>query len=195
VFIAAERCLPCRSLAVAASIHSTILAFNYHITCSFTGSVVQSICVGFQFLAAVLMKNPIFWKITPCSLLKIIRCFGGTCCFHLQDRRVSQAGNQHEDIWGSGDICGTRSEWSASHCDRYNLGGKISGTHCIGGCVGPRACLDVMERRKIFPCRESNPDHSPSPYRLSYPDYENKDSLYIVVQYLLGCHYVLKKKL
>jgi hypothetical protein len=34
-------------------------------------------------------------------------------------------------------------------------------THCIGGCVGPRAGLDVMETWKISgPCRESNPDFS-----------------------------------
>jgi hypothetical protein len=49
--------------------------------------------------------------------------------------------------------------------------GKRSGTHCIGGWVGPRASLDV--------CRESRPTtwirspdrpaRSESLYRLSYP--------------------------
>jgi hypothetical protein len=68
-------------------------------------SVVQSICVGFQFLTAVLMKNPIFWDITPCSPLKISRRFGETCRFHLQDRRLSQARNQHEVHVGSS-ACG-----------------------------------------------------------------------------------------
>jgi hypothetical protein len=36
-----------------------------------------------------------------------------------------------------------------------------AGTHCIGGWVGPRAGLDVMEKRKIpCPCLELNPDSS-----------------------------------
>jgi hypothetical protein len=39
--------------------------------------------------------------------------------------------------------------------------------------VGPRVRLDAVEKRKIFHCRESNPGppaHSPSLYRLIYPD-------------------------
>jgi hypothetical protein len=51
--------------------------------------------------------------------------------------------------------------------------GKISGTHCIGDYMGPRAYLDVVKQRKIhFPCPESNPGRracSPSLYRLSSP--------------------------
>jgi len=40
------------------------------------------------------------------------------------------------------------------------------GTHWLGGCVGPRACLDAVENTKKFhhcPCQESNrgrPTHS-----------------------------------
>jgi hypothetical protein len=30
------------------------------------------------------MKGTIFWNMTPCSLLKVNRSFGGTYCFHLQ---------------------------------------------------------------------------------------------------------------
>jgi hypothetical protein len=41
-------------------------------------------------------KSSIFWDITPCSPLKLNRRFGGTCCFHLQCRRISQARNQRE---------------------------------------------------------------------------------------------------
>jgi hypothetical protein len=45
----------------------------------------------------------------------------------------------------------------------------------IGGCVGPRASLDAVEKRKVSCfCRESNPGHpthSQSLYRLSYPGY------------------------
>jgi hypothetical protein len=42
--------------------------------------------VGFEALTAVVMKGPIFWYITPCSLLKVNRRFGGTCRFHFQGR-------------------------------------------------------------------------------------------------------------
>jgi hypothetical protein len=35
---------------------------------------------------------------------------------------------------------------------------NCGGTHCIGGWVDPRICLDIMDKRKIsYPCRESNP--------------------------------------
>jgi hypothetical protein len=30
------------------------------------------------------MKSSVFWDITPCSLLKVNRRFGGTCRLHLQ---------------------------------------------------------------------------------------------------------------
>jgi ferredoxin-thioredoxin reductase catalytic subunit len=46
----------------------------------------------------VVMKSSIFWDITPCSLLKINRRFGGTC-LHLQGRRISHARNQRESRW------------------------------------------------------------------------------------------------
>jgi hypothetical protein len=60
------------------------------------------------------------------------------------------------------------SEWSASRPCRFT-----AGTHWIGGWVGPRTGLDVVEKRKSCPCLDSNPDrpaHSLSLYRLSYPD-------------------------
>jgi hypothetical protein len=34
--------------------------------------------------------------ITPCSPLKVNRYFGGTCCLHLQGRKIGQARNQRE---------------------------------------------------------------------------------------------------
>jgi hypothetical protein len=34
---------------------------------------------------------------------------------------------------------------------RFTPGEIASGTHWIGGWVGPRASLDVMEKREIFP--------------------------------------------
>jgi hypothetical protein len=50
---------------------------------------------------------------------------------------------------------------------------RAPGTHWIGGSVGPRAGLDVMEKRKILPCRDANPGspvRSLSLYQLSYSD-------------------------
>jgi hypothetical protein len=32
--------------------------------------------VGFEVLTSVIMKSSLFWYITPCSLLKVNRCFG-----------------------------------------------------------------------------------------------------------------------
>jgi hypothetical protein len=62
-------------------------------------------------------------------------------------------------------------EWSASRPSRFPPGEGAHGTHWIGGWMGPRACLDVMEKRKILPARESIPGRpacGPSLYRLSY---------------------------
>jgi hypothetical protein len=42
----------------------------------------------------VVMKNILFWDITPCSPLKVNPLFGGTYRLHLQGRRISQARNQ-----------------------------------------------------------------------------------------------------
>jgi hypothetical protein len=40
-------------------------------------------------------------------------------------------------------------------------GGRAPGTHWIGDCLGPKAGLDAVARRKNpNPCRESNPSHS-----------------------------------
>jgi hypothetical protein len=42
------------------------------------------------------MKASILRDITPCNLVKVDQRLGGICRLHLQDRRVSQAGNNHE---------------------------------------------------------------------------------------------------
>jgi hypothetical protein len=71
---------------------------------------------------------------------------------------------RHEDVWGSGGIALPfltsaldGGEWSASRPCRFNPGERASGTHWIGGWVGPRVRLDAVEKRKILHCRESNP--------------------------------------
>jgi hypothetical protein len=41
-----------------------------------------------------ILKIYIFWDIMPCTPLKVNWRFGGTCCLHLQARRVSRESNQ-----------------------------------------------------------------------------------------------------
>ena len=38
-------------------------------------------------ITAVNINNTTFWDVTWCGLVKIYRCFGGTCCFHLRYRK------------------------------------------------------------------------------------------------------------
>jgi hypothetical protein len=45
-------------------------------------------------------------------------------------------------------------EWSASRPGRFTPIERASGTHWIGGWVGPRTGLDDVERRKILPLPE-----------------------------------------
>jgi hypothetical protein len=52
-------------------------------------------------------------------------------------------------------------EWSASRSCYFTSGGTVRGNHLIGGCMGPKVGLFVMEKRKIScPCRESNSESS-----------------------------------
>jgi hypothetical protein len=49
-------------------------------------------------------------------------------------------------------------EWSASRPGRFTPRERAPGTHWLGGCVGPRAVLDAVVKRKILsPRQESNP--------------------------------------
>jgi hypothetical protein len=41
-------------------------------------------------------------------------------------------------------------EWLASHSSRFTPGKTAHGTHWIGGCVGPRASLNAVEKRKFL---------------------------------------------
>jgi hypothetical protein len=43
---------------------------------------------GFEILTAVVMKNPLFWDIMPCSPLKINRGLRDIFSFHLEGRRI-----------------------------------------------------------------------------------------------------------
>jgi hypothetical protein len=44
-------------------------------------------------------------------------------------------------------------EWSTSRPSRFTLEEKAPCTHCKGGWVGPRACLDDVEKRKFLTLR------------------------------------------
>jgi hypothetical protein len=46
--------------------------------------------VGLEVLMTIVMKNSVFWDITPYSPLKVNRHFGGMCILHLK-RRICQA--------------------------------------------------------------------------------------------------------
>jgi hypothetical protein len=49
-------------------------------------------------------------------------------------------------------------ELSALRFSRFTSGEPALGIHCIGGWVGPRAGLSIMEKRKIScTCQKSNP--------------------------------------
>jgi hypothetical protein len=51
------------------------------------------------------------------------------------------------------------SEWSASRSGHFTPGERSPGARWIGGYVGRRAGLKLVEKRKIPSlCRESNPD-------------------------------------
>jgi hypothetical protein len=49
------------------------------------------------------------------------------------------------------------SDWSASRLHRLTPEEIAPGTHWIGWLVGPKAGLDVVKKKKICPCWESNP--------------------------------------
>jgi hypothetical protein len=55
--------------------------------------------VGFEVRTAVVIKSTIFWDITPCSILKVNRRFGGIYRLHLQGRKISRVRNHLESWW------------------------------------------------------------------------------------------------
>jgi hypothetical protein len=47
-------------------------------------------------------------------------------------------------------------EWPAWRSSRFNPGEIAPGNHWIGGCVGTGVGLEVVEKKKVWPCRKSN---------------------------------------
>jgi hypothetical protein len=73
------------------------------------GPVLITTCLAFSSLKNTAgnyeeIKSFIVCDLTPCSPLKINRCFRGTFRLHLQYRRISEIGNQRESRWQAGDI-------------------------------------------------------------------------------------------
>jgi hypothetical protein len=73
----------------------------------------------------------------------------------------------HADIWDSDGIATPfltstldEGEWSASSPGRFTSGEIVSCTHWIRGSVGPRAGLDVMEKRNNSPLPGIEPQSS-----------------------------------
>jgi hypothetical protein len=66
---------------------------NYQYFCLYN---VENVRYMFRPLKQVVIRNSVFWHITPCSPLKVNRLFGETSCFRLQCWRISQAGSQYE---------------------------------------------------------------------------------------------------
>jgi hypothetical protein len=65
---------------------------------------------------------------------------------------------------------GARSGWVVSTTPQLFYPRERPGTHCTGGWVVPRACLDVCEKSRPTGIRSSDrPACSQSLYRLSYP--------------------------
>jgi hypothetical protein len=66
-------------------------AFSY-------SSVISFSCTS-EFL-----KNVVFWDVAPCRSCELNRRFGGTCCLHLQGRKIRERGTsvswrQQTDRW------------------------------------------------------------------------------------------------
>jgi hypothetical protein len=58
-----------------------------------TDIIVQS-----EVITAVVMKNSLFWDITPCSPFEVSRRLGVTCRRLLQGPRIRQVRNRHEAL-------------------------------------------------------------------------------------------------
>jgi hypothetical protein len=66
-------------------------------------------------------------------------------------------------MWGSGGIAPpyltsvlVGDEWSASRPGRFTPGGRVPGTHWIGGWADPRTGLDAAEKKKWYLAGVSN---------------------------------------
>jgi hypothetical protein len=87
-------------------------------------------CLSYYHLNSVSDNNPISLRLK----VKL------SLCFFLTERHAMKA------YWG---VALDRGERSASRSGRFIPRERASGTHWIGGWVGPRAVLDAVVERKI----------------------------------------------
>jgi hypothetical protein len=66
-----------------------------HVAVAVRRQMSNRVC-RFEDLTVVDVKISIFRDITSCSPLKVNWSFGGSCCLHLQFRRISHVRNQRE---------------------------------------------------------------------------------------------------
>jgi hypothetical protein len=70
------------------------LSFSF---CSEFQNGTRADYVRFDAFTSVGTKSSILWDIISCNPLKVNRCFGGKCRFHLQGRRIRRTKNQREN--------------------------------------------------------------------------------------------------
>jgi hypothetical protein len=76
------------------------------------------------------MKRSSFWDIMQCNPFNANRCFGGIFRFHLHDRRIRQARNQHEaDSKQSSATCSD--DWLPADCTALYLRRWTSSTKIV----------------------------------------------------------------
>jgi hypothetical protein len=76
-------CVPLVELTVSWEGHETskikLIQLQYSVTQNFLAMKDQALhCAGLKLLTAVIMRSSV-WDITPCSPLKVNRCFGDIC--------------------------------------------------------------------------------------------------------------------
>jgi hypothetical protein len=58
------------------------------------GTYTSGTSVEFEVLTAVVTTSFVFWDITSCSPLKVIRRFGGVCRLHIQGLNQREVGSK-----------------------------------------------------------------------------------------------------
>jgi hypothetical protein len=66
-------------------------------------------------------KSKTFWVVTPCSLLRCNRCFGGTYCLHLQGRRKFQQEPASKQVASRSAICSSETSVACQQTTRRHI--------------------------------------------------------------------------
>lgn len=63
------------------------------LTCNLRHKPIYLNCIHCNY-QIIKLQTIISWDVTPCSLVNIYQCFGGTSCFHLKSQRLSRTSKQ-----------------------------------------------------------------------------------------------------